>query len=192
MGRKKIIDDETLLEHARSVFLQRGAFGSTKEIAERAGVSEAAIFKRYPTKAKLFLAALLPPAADPRSLVANEIEDPRGALEETGRRLLDYFREVIPTAMHLMGNPAITVADVASHFDSKGVNNIDEALTVFIQERASLGQLRVRDARASASLLVAGIHSLALYEMMGLHGGVDMGHAIPHFVDALWSGLAPP
>jgi len=192
MGRKKVIDDETLLEHARAVFLRRGAFGSTKEIAERAGISEAVIFKRYPTKAKLFLAALLPPDIDPTSLVANEIEDPRAALQATGERLLGYFREVIPSAMHLMSNPAITMADIASHFDTGSVDSIAKALTAFLETRAARGQLRTQAPMASASLFVAGLHSLALYEMMGLHGGADMGHAIPHFVDALWSGLAPP
>ena len=101
MGRKKVIDDETLLEHARAVFLERGAFGSTRDIAERAGISEAAIFKRYPTKVGLFLAALMPQQEDVSSVIASEVDDTREALVQTGYRLLKHFRKIIPTVMHL-------------------------------------------------------------------------------------------
>lgn len=193
MGRKKVIDDETLLVHARSVFLQRGAFGSTKEIAERAGISEAAIFKRFPTKAELFVAALMPPEVDIASIIADDIEDPREALVATGLQLLDYFREVIPTAMHLMTNPAISMKDIAGHFGPDSADEkINNALAAFLEQRAARGQLKVDVPMASAGLFTSAVHSLALYEMMELHGGVDMAHAVPHFVEALWSGLAPP
>ena len=71
MGRPKIIDDDALLAHARVVFLERGAYGSTKDIAKRAGISESAIFQRFPTKAELFLAAMLPPQVDVSAIVAS-------------------------------------------------------------------------------------------------------------------------
>ena len=90
MGRKKIIDEHTLLEAARGVFLEQGSTAATKEIARRAGISEAAIFARYPTKTALFVAALLSADIDADNLIATEIENPRDALIETGRRLLRH------------------------------------------------------------------------------------------------------
>ena len=47
MGRPQTISNEDMLAAAREVFLKHGVFGSTKEIAQRAGISEAALFKRF-------------------------------------------------------------------------------------------------------------------------------------------------
>ncbi|WP_448205688.1 TetR/AcrR family transcriptional regulator [Azospirillum sp. sgz302134] len=191
MGRKRVIDDTALLAHARAVFLERGAFGTTKDIAQRAGVSEAVIFQRFPTKAALFLAAMLPPDVDADAIVASKIADTRAALVETGRRLLAHYRTIIPTAVHLMTNPAISMAEVATHFGEDPNSRIVSALAGFLKERTEQGLLRVENPMASASLLIAAIHSLALFEMMEFHQGDDLTHAVPLFVDALWSGLVP-
>ena len=42
MGRPQTISNEEMLAAARAVFLKQGVFGSTREIAKGAGVSEAA------------------------------------------------------------------------------------------------------------------------------------------------------
>ena len=189
MGRKKIIGDEALLEHARAVFLERGAFGTTKDIAKRAGISEAVIFKRFPTKANLFLAAMMPPNIDANTIIASEIEDTPAALVETGYRLLHHFRKIIPPALHLMAHPTIKMSEIIEHFgDDEEVTN---HLTDFLQERSAQGHINTKNPMAAASLLVAAIHSLALYEIMEMHGGQDMEHAVPFFVGELWAGLQP-
>ena len=64
MGRRKTISDADLLETARGVFIERGFGASTKEIAQRAGVSEGVLFQRFTTKEDLFFASMIPPAAD--------------------------------------------------------------------------------------------------------------------------------
>jgi hypothetical protein len=43
----------------------------------------------------------------------------------------------------------------------------------------------------TASLFVSAIHSLAVFELMEIHGGKNMDHAVKAFVEALWSGIAP-
>ena len=63
MGRRKKIEDRELLAAAREVFTERGLVGSSKEIARKAGVSEAALFQRYGTRDKLFFAAMMPRVA---------------------------------------------------------------------------------------------------------------------------------
>ncbi|MDP1739275.1 MAG: helix-turn-helix domain-containing protein [Caulobacter sp.] len=191
VGRRKSVDDETLLAHARAVFLERGAFGTTKDIARRAGVSEAVIFQRFPTKAELFLAAMMPRDVDADSIIASEITDTQAALVETGRRLLDHFRQVIPMATHLMLHPDIKMSEVVEHFGAGRVDRIADLLTRFMIRRNAEGLLRVDDPQATANLMIAAIHSLAVYEMMELHKGDDLGHAVPLFVKALWSGMAP-
>lgn len=53
---------ELLLSAARQIFAARGyAHSSTREIAERAGVSEALLFRYFGTKAKLFEVAIIEP-----------------------------------------------------------------------------------------------------------------------------------
>ncbi|MHB1104469.1 MAG: TetR/AcrR family transcriptional regulator [Devosia sp.] len=191
LGRRKIIEDDALLGYARAVFMERGAFGTMKNVAQRAGVSEAAIFQRYPTKVALFLAAMMPPDGEAETAIAVEIEDTQAALVETGHRLLKHFRAVIPTAMHLMSHPTIKMSEVADHFGSERVDTIAGHLAAFLKERMAKGQIKATNPLAAAHMLVAAVHSLAVYEMMEIHNADDPEHAVPLFVNALWTGLVP-
>jgi len=193
MGRRKMIEDEQVLRHAREVFLEGGAFGSTKEIARRAGISEATLFQRFPTKAALFLAALVPPEVDVDGIVhaPTKRTDPQGALTEIGHRMLAYFRSLIPTVMHLMTHPSISMADVASHFQRMPEQALAEALATYLRDAGARGKVKVHDPMATANLLISAIHSLAVFELMEIHAGQDLEHAIEHFVGALWNGLDP-
>lgn len=193
MGRRKTIEDEQVLEHAREVFLKSGAFGSTKEIARRAGISEATLFQRYPTKAALFLAALVPPEVDVEAIVhaPTKRKDPQRVLTEIGRRMLAYFRSLIPTVMHLMTHPSIRMADVSAHFQGMPEHALAGALATYLRDVEARGEVKVNNPMAAASLLVSAIHSLAVFELMEMHGGQDLEHAVELFVKALWSGLDP-
>ncbi|MBI5342600.1 MAG: TetR/AcrR family transcriptional regulator [Deltaproteobacteria bacterium] len=193
MGRRKRIEDEQLLQHAREVFLKGGAFGSTKEIARFAGISEATLFQRFPTKAALFLAAMVPPVVDVGGVVQAPTKrtDPRGALTEIGTRMLAYFRTLIPAVMHLMTHPSIRMADVTAHFQKMPEDALAEALATYLRDVEARGKIKVQDPMAAASLLVSAIHSLALFEMMEMHGGQDLEHAVELYVRALWNGLDP-
>lgn len=191
MGRKKIIDEATLLEAARSVFLEQGNAGTTKEVARRAGISEAAIFKRYPTKTALFVAALMSTDIDTGGLVATEIDNPRDALVETGRRLLRHFRTVIPMGLRLMENSAVTMDDLGNHFGNARVGAVADRLADFLRQKDAEGVLSVQNPLAAAHLLIAAIHSVPLYELMKFHGGANLDHVIEVFVDALCAGLPP-
>lgn len=191
MGRKKIIEEHTLLETARSVFLEHGNAGTTKEVAKRAGISEAAIFARYPTKTALFVAALMSTHIDTDGLVAVEIEDPREALVETGHRLLKHFRTVIPMALRLMENSAVTLDDLGRNFGHERVGNFAHQLADFLKQKDAEGVIKVTNPMAAAHLFTAAIHSLPLYEMMKFHGTDNLDHSIEFFVDALCAGLPP-
>lgn len=193
MGRHKTIRDEQLLQYAREVFLEGGAFGSTKEIARRAGVSEATLFKRYPTKAALFLAAMVPQQVDIEAVIHSFTEetDPRRVLTEIGLRILAYFRTIIPVVMHLITNPSISMSDVNAHFRGKPVVELSEALAAHMKDATSRGVVKVDTPRATAGLFVAAIHSLAAFELMEIHGGKNMDSLVKPFVEALWSGIAP-
>ena len=64
MSRPTSIKDQTIIDAARAVFLERGFGATTAEVAERAMVSEGTLFKRFRTKAELFQAAMHPQFAE--------------------------------------------------------------------------------------------------------------------------------
>lgn len=191
MGRKPGIEKQDLLAVARRVFLRKGGFATTKDIATAAGISEAAIFKRFPNKAALYLAAMLPEERDPAGIVDRTIADPRTALVHTARNLLTYFREVIPPALHLATHPSASLADVGAHFSPDRTQKLANALTAYFEDAKRAGTMNPENPFASAQLLIAAMHSLATYEVLGLHGGDNMDHAIEPFVSQLWQGLSP-
>jgi len=61
MARPKQMTDEELLKIALECFLKHGANVSAQIIADRVGLSQPALFKRFGTKEELFLRAVAPP-----------------------------------------------------------------------------------------------------------------------------------
>src|SRR5215467_5813971 len=130
MGRKKIITDAELLRVAREVFIEGGAFGSTRDIAARAGISEATLFKRYATKTALFLAAMAPPQPDLEFMFADvrAQKDVRRALHLLASRILGYFRMAIPRMLPLITHPAIGLDELLRSFGRSPAENLTEAV----------------------------------------------------------------
>jgi AcrR family transcriptional regulator len=192
MGRSKTISDEALLGAARAVFVRDGASGSTAEIARLAGVSEATLFKRFSTKAELFLAALTPPAADVAAIIdaAEACEDARDAVITIGALVLAHFRIVLPLAIPLISNPLIGLEGLRQHAGRSGPEQLVEAIAGFFAEQARRGRISARDPLASAMALVACVHSIAQFEVMGLHPTMS-GASVRTLLDALWNGLQP-
>ena len=58
MPRPKSITDEQIREAARAVFLEHGPAATVAQVAERLGVSHAALFQRTGSKARLMVEAL--------------------------------------------------------------------------------------------------------------------------------------
>ena len=193
MGSHKIVNEEEVLEHARAVFLEKGALGSTKEIARRAGVSEAVLFQRFPTKAALFLAAMVPPQIDAEAVVAAgaSMSDPRKGLCAISEAMLEYFRSMMPVVLHLLTHPAVTMADVMSHFEKSASMRLLPRLAAHLRGLNETGKAMVKNPDSAAALLVSAIHSVALFELLGAHGGQFPKAGVKALVDALWNGLAP-
>ena len=193
MGRPKTIDDEKLLAIARAVFVRDGAFGSTRDIAKRAGISEAALFKRYPTKATLFLAAMVPPMVDAPAIVkkARAVSDPREALLLIADQVLGFFREVMPVVLPLIRNPLIGAEAVHAHFGTGQVGDLTNALAQHFKAETRRRRMAAVNPLATAALLVTSMHSVAQFELMGFHGGVVPEAGIRAMIGALWDGLNP-
>ncbi len=193
MGRPRTIETDAILRIAREVFLQEGAFGSTKEIAARAGISEAALFKRFPTKPTLFLAAMAPPPADTDFILARAREetDPRRALHVLAKQVLAHYRMAIPRMLHLITHPGIGLDALGRTLGPTQAVALDAALAAYLRDEHRKGRVYAPNAQASAALIVAALHSVVLFELMGVHGGEIPQSAVDAMIDASWQGLSP-
>lgn len=193
MGRPKRVEDDELLKIARAVFVLDGAHGSTREIAQRAGISEAALFKRYPTKVALFLAAMMPPNVDVDALiaVAEAVPDPKQSLVVLCERMLAYFREAIPIILQLTQNPLIDLEAVRRRFGVSPEQRLATGVPAYLARQVERGRIACPNPAGAALLLISAVHSLVLFEIMSLHAPREGAGGIRAIVDALWEGLKP-
>src|SRR3954467_15510055 len=108
MARPLNTTQESILEAARAVFLERGISGTTAEVAKRARVSEGTIFNYFSTKGELFQAALQSQIEAPAwalSLTSRAGQgDLKDNLYELGTQALTFFRTIAPLLMMLWSN----------------------------------------------------------------------------------------
>jgi AcrR family transcriptional regulator len=193
LGRPLLISNEDLLAVAREVFVRDGASGSTREIATRAGISEAALFQRFSTKPALFLAAMAPTPVDAAAIAAAARAQPgaREGLMTIAELTLDYFREALPVILPVVTHPSIGLEALLGHLGRNPAMRLSQVAEDFLAEQHAAGAMTVADPRAAAAMLVAAMHSIALFEIMGLHGGDMPTAGVRGLVDSLWNGLAP-
>src|SRR3990172_4762081 len=97
MGRNKQVSDEDVLKAAQDVFVERGFGASTREIARRAGISEAVLYQRHRTKLDLFFAAMIPPPIELAGVPdARRDQGVFAELEALAVEIMKYFREAMP------------------------------------------------------------------------------------------------
>src|SRR4051812_31445168 len=108
MSRPQSITDDEILAAARAIFLDKGITATVDEVAARCGVGEATVFRRFPTKQALFLAAM-DTASEPlglRTLTEHAgSEDVRATLMDLGREMISTGRKMIPLVLMKMSNP---------------------------------------------------------------------------------------
>jgi AcrR family transcriptional regulator len=192
MGRRKLISDEDLLATARAVFVEQGMAASTREIARRAGVSEAVIYQRYGTKADLFFRAMVPPTLDLEALLAEPAEgSPLEALERIALGMLAYFRELFPILMPMMSHPGFDFEDFVARHPDAPLERLRNGLVETLQRMQDRGELGPGPVAPAALMLFASLHSVAVFERLGAHGGTFEDGMVRAMVGALWRGLAP-
>jgi len=193
MARRRSISDQDLLSAARAEFAVRGAEASTRAIAKRAGVSEAVLFQRFKTKAGLFFAALAPRPPDVARIFAAAGREPKPerVLVAAAAGILDYFRSLFEVTLPLMSHPDFQPGALAVGNGHTPDQILHAALARHLRYPGAAKRMSAADADAAAMLIVAALHSLALYERIGLHRPSDAGAAIRQMIAVLWRGLAP-
>lgn len=193
MGRRKLVQNDELLAVAREAFVEKGIAASTREIARRAGISEAVIYQRHPTKAHLFFAAMVPPASNVEDLLTAPANDLSVVeqLEEIALGMLDYFREVIPILLPLMTHPEFDMEKFARRHPESPFGRMHLGLIQYLESQRERRRIAAKNVGPAALTLFAALHSLAFLERLGVHGGKFNDVVIRGMVRSLWTGLAP-
>ena len=184
------ITDEHLLGAARAVFLEAGAGATTAAVAARAGVSEALIFKRFRTKARLFERAMA--GGRPRwvgELERTDLPFP-DQLERIATGMIESMRADMPSSMLLWsrnpGKPRFTTTASAPVVGMK-------ILSAWFEAQMDAGRMRRSDPEMFARVYSGAIVAFSMSEMTGLAALMPLATTtfVRGLVDALWQGARP-
>jgi AcrR family transcriptional regulator len=190
MARTTTITETQILEAARAVFLEQGFNATTVDVANRAGISSASIFKRFPTKENLFFAAM----SEPNSRVwSSELEaaighgDPRADLLLIAHRIAAYTSELLPRMMMMQ-----SVKQPGGLPIPPRVDNDFAALTAYFGREMALGRITRGDPTIPALALMHATAGFAMSQMMQPATSLfDASGFLKDYVSVLWQGLEP-
>jgi AcrR family transcriptional regulator len=197
MGRPATIDDDEVLEIAREVFLAKGINASTAEVARRAGISQASIFKHFKNKHRLFLSALHQERdrQDWLGLFQRRLEQagPREALFTVGVKAITFGRQFLPLALvswssrHSYGIPG------GPDFEKGPARGIHTLVGLLRREMAQ-GRIRKTDPWVVARTFMGAMQGYVLMTVVfkvRLGPDWDTESYVRRVVDLLWEGLEP-
>jgi AcrR family transcriptional regulator len=200
MARPITIKDETILEAARAVFLERGIQGTTAEVAERAGVSEGTVFNRFKSKIELFQAAMQ--LAEPAWLKTlgdrvgeGEVRD---NLLDLGAQIIAFFRTILPLMMMAWSNPAAADDRPLLPGAFSGPNppplRALKQIAAYFEAEMRRKRMRRHDPEVLARAFLGPLHSYVFFELL-LAANEELPLSEEVFlrglVNLLWNGAAP-
>jgi AcrR family transcriptional regulator len=164
-------------------------------IAKRLGMSQAALFKRFGTKERLFIAALTRPIRDNplADLVsAGPSDEPiRDQLIMIGSGILTVMRRVVP-CMAMLHAAGFTPKSYLSHEKAPPIQG-RKLLAGWLQAAMDKGKIRKADPMVMAVGFIGMLKARPFREIiLGDHGlQCTDEEYVTQLVDQLWSGIAP-
>ncbi len=197
MARPISIRDEDILAAARQVFLERGIRGTSAEVAERAGVSEGSIFKRFPSKDKLFQAAMRVDMDATITFTRQMAEragesDVRAGLLELGANILQMFRLLLPMMMMRWSNPDEHVEELRQ--DESPPLQLLAALMDYFGAAVAARRIRAIDVEILSRAFLGALQNYAFFEVLMRVRKENPTPAVTflrRLVDGLWVGFSP-
>jgi len=189
-----------LLDAALNLFSQRGFEGTTtKEIAAAAGVTEAIVFRHFPSKLALYQAVLQSCHESPemqewlaRAKACMDVGDDAGLLRTIADKILSGYR--VDTRLHRV----ILFAALEGHDQALALNRqislpVFMQLCQYIQGRQESGKLRNYDPRMILAA-IAGMasHYGTLTQMFGYESHLPDDQVAEIFTSMLMNGILPP
>lgn len=199
MARPTVIRNEAILEAARQVFLERGILATSAEVAQRAGVSEGSLFKRFKTKADLFRAAMgldIEDAPAAVSQLASRVG--AGTVEENlAVALLDaigYMERIFPIAMMSWSNPKVNDCLPFGNDEEPPPLKLQRLLAEYLEAEQALGRVRPLQAKILSRALMGTVSSYVFSELVVARRGLepmDREAYVREYVMTMWAGMAP-
>lgn len=194
MARPRQVSDDAILNAARETFLNEGPSASVRRIAEQVGVSQAALFKRFGSKHKLMLAALVP--APPLALIAALDDGPTDdAIPDQllGHAMMahQHLQKAVPQLWALKAS-RIPLEVLHERFDELPAALLRRAMVAWFRRAEEAGQIRHGDPVALTTMLMGSLHGRAMIAHME---GVPIDSAtaeswLRQVVDTLWRGIS--
>ena len=198
MARPVSIKDETIIEAARDVFLERGIQATTADVAARAGVSEGSVFKRFKSKTELFRAAMGDRLAEPAFLknLAGRVGegDVREHMFGLGMEIIAFFRDLMPLMMMAWSNQAPNGLPALISGPNPMPVRILKQLTGYFEAEMRAGRLRRQDPEVIARAFSGALHHFVFFDLLHrANGEVPLGDETYDrgLVSLLWSGCQP-
>lgn len=197
MARPITITDEQILAAARAVFLRDGFNASTVEIAQRAGVAEGTLFRRFTTKEGLFQAALRAPAVPSWVRELDNLSGQgnlRDNLMRIVREIIHFAQERIPFVMLHWSHKPSSPAPVPPDEGESAIARDRRRLAQFLQEEVDRGRLRSCQVEMVARLLLGPCLNLVLDSVVNKQPltAEEIERFTADLVETLWQGIAPP
>jgi AcrR family transcriptional regulator len=171
MARPLSITDEEVLAAARVVFLDKGITATVEEVAARCGVGVATVFRRFPTKQALFIAAMdTGNEVEWARMLAErwpashymEGEELRSALTALANEIITTGRKMMPLMLMKMSNPEWTDRKKPPVRMLKAF----QSLTDFFEIQVKTGRVNARDARVAARIWMGALQNLIMFEAL--------------------------
>jgi AcrR family transcriptional regulator len=200
MARPPKITNEEILAAARQVFLEQGEGGSTLEIAQKAGISEASIFKRFSTKQALFLAAIgISETPQYVKLLSNQTPtaEIRSKLTDVCTQMLGFYQEVMPRVMMMTKTKSSLPPLVPPPLRDV------QLFAGYLDRAIAQGQLKFCDSVTVAHAIVGAINSYAMTQTIANTVLSPLPFILPklkssepttfihNLIEILWVSIAP-
>src|SRR3990167_5897744 len=183
----------SLIQAATTLFAKKGFNGTTtKEIARAAGISEALVFKHFPTKRALYAAILA------EKVTVSEL---LGAIEESAKKrddrrvftLIAGYRirpGVDPTLLRLLLFSALEGHELSDMFFGKHHKVFYDHLAAYIRTRIEDGAFRSVDPLLAARAFIGMVvHHRLLHEIFRVPMHQSHEYTVSTYVDLFLTGL---
>ncbi|NUS05766.1 MAG: TetR/AcrR family transcriptional regulator [Nonomuraea sp.] len=189
---------DVILDAAAKVMAERGlANVTTRQIAQAAGFTEAALYKHFAGKADLLVAVMRERSPGFTRLIQAlhgraGTGTLAGNLTGVARAAIDFYGEGFPMLASMFADPAtLTAHKEELRQQGAGPHKANEAVAAYLRAERDLGRLRQEaDVTAAAGLLLGACFQYAFLAHMADRPGRDDDEAAASFARTLLERLA--